>query len=306
MKKNLATYGAIVLISAGIAWHFCYNQTYSNFWHNQMARAGTFFNGDAGDPEQYRFVQYLMLAGSLLLFRLVFSTVHLHWVYWLSHWLCLCAVFVALWQYYGRWGIKQRWVALALSAYFVVFAHSKSGYASGTYLEVGLFAWGLVAIWDDRWLAVLLLSFFGSFNRETIALLPIVGFLYAKTDDRRAKYIICLGAALAVQMLARTFLPQSHMTACAKGAVQGLGLAWQNLTDGLALLFLLGFVGFLIPAWKPLPKAHWPLYVFVGMQVLIHIFLGNMPEVRLLLASATLVLVPGALLAATDTPPDSP
>lgn len=257
--------------------------------------------GSAGNPEQYRVVQYAVLVLWAWIGRMIFGLVSARLFFWLPHWAFLSAVFISLWNYYGRWGIKHRWIALALAAYFIIYAHSKSGYASGTYFEVALFAWGLMAIWDDHWPIVLLISFLGSFNRETILLLPLVGFLYSKTNEMRSKYIICAMVALAVQIGFRLWWPQAEMTPCANGLRQGLPLLINNLTNLPGLLFNLGFFGFLIPALRRLPKAHWPLYVLAGAQVLIYLLAGNMPEVRLLLATACLVVIPAVLLDETKS-----
>jgi hypothetical protein len=279
---------AIIAIAFGIAWHFSYSQMFSSFWVRQFERVQAFFAGTAGDPEQYRILQYLLAAAA----NMINNTDK--WMFWMPQGVALTVTFLAGWYYYKRW-MPRPWVALMLATIPIIYAHAKGGYSAGAYIEPGLFMLGLLAIWSRRWWVVLMISFLGTFNRETIALLPLLGIMYADNNRDRAKYLICLAAALIPQGLMRLYWPAGAMTPCRDGMVQGLAMAWKNITDIRGVLFLFGFVGFLPLAWRSLGRKHWPLYVLVGMQLLVHVFVGNMPEVRLLLVSWLVVGVPGVL-----------
>lgn len=157
--------------------------------------------------------------------------------------------------------------------------------------------------WRGRWWALLPLAALGTFNRETIALLPLACLGYARDRRERTWCLLALVLALAGQLYLRAVWPQDHFTPCRDGLSQGWRLALANLNpvDGL---WTLGFLGFLLPTWRRWPRHHWPLLALAGAYLALHIFCGNTAEVRLLLVPVCLVGVPAAFSGATDTPPD--
>lgn len=290
MKKALSI-AVILIIALSIAFHFVHGQVYKNFWYQQMIKVEKYGKCEAGEPEQYRVVQYLLISGVFALGE----TSALHAVFY-THGFVLCLAFLAMYFYYKRLQVDNVWLALSLACYPVIYSHAKSGMAEGYYLEIALYLFGFLAMMSGRWWWILPLSVVGTFNRETIFMLPVIAFIYG-WGSRKAERICTVSFLLvvAVQVWLRYAIPVDNFTATPNDIGQGWRMIVYNLSPYFVLYFL-GFVSFIPLAFRSWPERMWPVALLIPVYFIGMLIFGNIVETRMMMLPFVAYLIPAAMI----------
>lgn len=228
--------------------------------------------------------------------------------------LLVAALFASLLRWLARVGVRDattRWLGVALLAYAMGEAHFDSGMAFSSYVDLWLYLLAALAITGGRPAWLLPLGVLAAANRETGALIPVMGVATAvdwrgrRVRDRSA--LAWAGASLlaflAVLVAIRSFYgwqPPSPVY----GKREIADFVRLNLTDRFTLPELFATYLFL-PLLALLGWRRWTrelrlwLWCIVPVWLLVHFAHGFLRETRLLLVPYALIAIPGLLLAIT-------
>lgn len=277
MKKAIIVILIAMLAYMAAEWSVSLFTTHQLF--DQEAQLVTnIYHGVAGRPWQYR-----------ILIPLIEPHVPQMAIYVGLYFL----VFLGAYLYLGD--VKNKLIAYVLSFAVVLLAHTRSGMAHSTYLDVALFMFGMYAVKREKYWWLLPIAIIGAVNRETILLLLGTAGLYeiAGKRERLAPIIMAFAVAVAVLMIIWNQWPQTFGNTDAHGNMAGFNALLCNLRYDHVAKFLSGTL--FLPVIS-IPFV-WKQYRWWGMGLLVINLLatfiaGECYETRMMLYSLLAVCIP--------------
>jgi hypothetical protein len=278
--------------------------------HQQM------MGGVAGNPWQYRILADWMI--SILIsvcYRLGFDSPEVTAFIVFRFIQCLL-ILGAAGVYYRKLGLSlySNLLGLSILTWSMSFSLYNSDLSFNNFFDVAFYVIGAVLVMSEQFVWIIPLMILAALNRETSALIPMMGVAYAyftQGSKERIKPIVLYTAGsfvvFAVIFVGLRYYYGEQTFLTADGYHPGFGLFLLNLRRVVTWEQLLITFG-ILPVMALFAYGKWtrPLQIFfwtvVPIWMIVHFFSSLVAETRLLLVPQALVFIPGVLFGIMNQP----
>jgi hypothetical protein len=266
-------------------------------------------DGVAGNPWQYRILADWMISILIsVVYRLRLDDPEV--ISFIVFRFMQCVLILgAAGLYYRKLGLPlfTNLLGLSILAWSMSFSLYNSDLSFNNFFDVAFYLVAAIVILSEKFIWVIPLMVLAALNRETSALIPVMGLAYAYFTPGVNKGIksIALTTLGSLIVFAVIFIglryyygEQTFLTA--DGYYPGFGLFFLNLRRVITWEQLLVTLG-ILPVMAMFAYGTWPkplkifFWAVVPVWMIVHFFSSLVAETRLLLVPQALVFIPGVL-----------